>query len=70
MKKFGCLAALWVIAVWAALMGVSWLITCGIVKLVTMCFGWTFTWGMATGVWLIMILAKAVFSNHTTVKTK
>jgi len=39
----------------------SWIVTCGLVKLVTMCFGWTFSWPIATGIWLIMCLAKAVF---------
>ena len=48
--------------------GVSWIITCGIVKLVTLCFGLTFSWAIATGVWLVMILARSVFSHNTTVK--
>lgn len=47
---------------------ISWIITCGIIKLITMCFGWTFSWAWATGIWLIMFLAKSVFGNHTTVK--
>lgn len=48
--------------------GLSWIITCGLVYLVTLCFGWTFKWAIATGIWLIMILAKSVFSHSTTVK--
>ena len=43
------------------LYALSWIVTVGIVKLITMCFGWTFSWGMATGVWLILMLAKWVF---------
>jgi hypothetical protein len=46
----------------------SCLITCGVIKVITMCFGWTFTWGMATGVWLLMSLARSVFKSNTTVK--
>lgn len=46
----------------------SWIITCGIIKLITMCFGLTFSWGIATGIWLIYILLKSLFSNNVTVK--
>lgn len=42
--------------------GVSWIATCGIIKLITMCFGLTFRWSIATGIWLIMCLAKTVFN--------
>ena len=48
--------------------GISWLATCGIIKLITLCFGWTFKWSIATGIWLIMCLLQSVFK--TTVKTK
>ena len=48
---------------------VSWLATCGIIKLITICFGLTFSWAIATGIWLILCLLikglsilKSVFS--------
>ena len=41
--------------------GLSWLITCGIIKLITLCFGLTFSWTTATGIWLIMILLRGIF---------
>lgn len=47
--------------------GLSWIVTCGIIKLITLCFGWTFKWSIATGIWLIIIIAKSIFSHHTTV---
>lgn len=47
---------------------ISWIVTCGIIKLITLCFGWTFKWSVATGIWFIMCLARTVFSHHTTVK--
>lgn len=49
------------------LYGVSWIVTCGIIKLITLCFGWTFKWSIATGIWLIICIAKPIFSHHTTV---
>lgn len=41
--------------------GISWLAICGIVKLVTMCFGLTFKWSVATGIWLILCVLKMTF---------
>ena len=35
----------------------SWICTCGVIKLITLCFGWTFKWSVATGIWLVMCLA-------------
>lgn len=55
----GCLAAVLIYILACAL---SWIITCGVFKLITMCFGWEFTWGIATGIWLIMFLFKHVFN--------
>ena len=41
--------------------GFSWLITCGIIKLITMCFGLTFNWAIATGIWLALGLLGSAF---------
>lgn len=60
----GIIVALMVIAV----LGISWISTCGVVYLVCACFGWTFTWPIATGIWLLTCLARSIFSNTTTVK--
>ena len=57
-------AAIILLAVYA----ISWICTCGVIKLITLCFGWTFSWATATGVWLIMCLARTVLKNSTTVK--
>lgn len=59
---FGVLLA--VVAIYA----LSWIVTCGIVKLITMCFSLTFSWSIATGIWLIYILLKNLFSNNVTIK--
>ena len=61
-------AILVVIAIIAVCYGLSWIVTCGIIKLITMCFGWTFKWSIATGIWLIICLLKGIFS--VTVKNK
>lgn len=54
------------VLVFCFVFGISWITTCGVIKLITMCFGWTFKWSIATGIWLIMFLAGTVFK--TTVK--
>ena len=46
------------------LYGLSWIITCGVIKLITICFGLTFKWSIATGIWLIICLLKAIFSKN------
>lgn len=41
--------------------GFSWLVTCGIIKLITLCFGLTFNWPMATGIWLVILILQSIF---------
>ena len=43
--------------------GLSWLVTAGVIKLITLCFGWPFSLLAATGIWLILALARSVFKN-------
>ena len=49
--------------IFLAVCAVSWIVTCGIIKLITLCFGWTFTWKLATGVWLVMFLLRSIFKG-------
>lgn len=39
----------------------SLVVTCGIIKLITICFGLKFKWSVAIGIWLIMCLLSAIF---------
>ena len=64
----GGAAILVVIAILVVGQGLSWIVTCGIIKLITMCFGWTFKWSVATGIWLIICLLQSIFK--VTVKNK
>ena len=68
MNKDTLLNVLILAVVIIAVFGISWICTCGIIKLITLCFGWTFKWPVATGIWLIMFLLSSVFK--TTVKTR
>ena len=58
----GGVVALLVIGILAFAYGLSWIVTCGIIKLITMCFGWTFKWSIATGIWLIICILRGIFS--------
>lgn len=63
-KKAGkIIGGLAVVLLYLVLCAISWGITCGVIKLVTLCFGWVFTWKMATGIWLIMYLVRSVFNR-------
>lgn len=42
--------------------GLSWIVTCGIIKLITLCFGLTFKWSVATGIWLMICILKSIFN--------
>lgn len=61
MNKF--IALILTIIIVGALYGISWIATCGLIKLITMCFGMKFKWSIATGIWLIMCMALHVNAN-------
>ena len=42
--------------------GLNWIVTCGIVNLITLCFGLVFKWRIATGIWFIIIILKSIFN--------
>ena len=64
----GGAVALVVIGILVSAYGLSWIVMCGIIKLITMCFGWTFKWSIATGIWLIICILRSIF--NVTVKNK
>lgn len=66
--KDGGIIAVIVIIIFALAYGLSWLLTCGVIKLIAMCFGLTFKWSIATGVWLVILLLRTIF--NVTVKNK
>lgn len=50
------MAILIILLIFAVLLCISWIGTCGIIWLITLCFGLTFSWPIATGIWLILCL--------------
>ena len=56
------------ILIFASIIGISWFVTCTIIKFIAFCFGFSFSWRIATGIWLILLLLKQVF--NVTVKAK
>lgn len=53
----GCLIG---IVIFALVYALSWVITCGLVTLVCMCFGWEFSLLTATGIWLAACIIRAL----------
>lgn len=41
----------------------SLVVTCGIIKLITICFELKFKWSVAVGIWLIMCLLSTIFKS-------
>lgn len=59
MEKF--LALLLTILIFGS---ISWIITCGIIKAISLCFGFDFTWKLATGIWLLLGLISGVLTGN------
>lgn len=57
MKKL-LIVVLFVVAINA----LSWAVTCGIVKILSLCFGFVFSWKLATGIWLACLLLRWIIS--------
>lgn len=55
-------ATIVMILIFVSCCGLSLIVTCGIVKLITMCFGLTFKWSIAIGIWLILCLLRDSFN--------
>ena len=51
-----------------AMVGFTWLVSVGIIKLICMCFGLDFSLKIATGIWLILMLVSSFFKSS--VKSK
>lgn len=46
-----------------ALLGLSWGVTVGLVKLITLCFGLEFSFKIATGMWLVILILRSIFKT-------
>ena len=57
-----------IVLVIVGLVFLEWIVTVGIIKLITMCFGWTFKWSVATGIWLIICILQSIFKSNVNVK--
>lgn len=58
------------IIIFAFAMCLSWLLTIGIIKLITICFGLTFSLLTATGIWLVLLLISSFIGGCTTINNK
>lgn len=45
-------------------LALSWIVTCVIIKLITLCFGVAFSWLIATGIWLVFLLLKSYLNQY------
>lgn len=56
----GCL---FVCLMFVAALAVEFSLTVGIIYLITLCFGLTFSWKIAIGAWLVVTLLRHVFGG-------
>lgn len=49
----------------AAFFALSWAITIGLVKLITLCFEWQFKLSTATGIWLILLIVGSLIPKKS-----
>ena len=47
----------------AVVCGLSFLVTAGLLWLVCLCLGWPWSWQTALGVWIALVVLKAVFGR-------
>lgn len=65
-KKYKISKILLTILLFILLNGLSFLITAGILKLIFACFGLAFSWKIALGVWLILLILNGIGSATKT----
>ena len=58
MKKKTTLGVFMLILTVMLAYALSWITTVGIIKLIAMCFGLTFKWSVATGIWLCLCVIQ------------
>lgn len=62
---FGCLGAMLVLGLAVALtLGFSLAVTCAVVYLVCLCFGFTYSWLVAIAIWLVISALYMVLSKE------
>lgn len=59
-----------IILLWVLCTAISWLLSCGLVWLITLCFGLEFSWLVATGIWLAIYLIRGAFKSTIKIKMK
>ena len=67
--KAGGIVAVFVIGLLVLIYGFSWIVTCAVIKLITMCFGLAFKWSIATGIWLIICIMRSIFKVSVTARS-
>jgi len=50
--------------IFAIMCGISFGVTAGVIKALSFCFGFIFTWKLALGVWIILWVLTALFKGR------
>lgn len=60
-NKIGCAVALFIVFL---IIVFNFLVSAGIVYVLSICFGFTFTWKLALGIFIVMCLVSSIFGNR------
>jgi hypothetical protein len=62
--KYGVIGIVVIALILAICYGISFLLTCAAVKLVTVLFGWPFYWDKAAVIWGILLIVHWLFTDN------
>ena len=62
-KKHSDVISLVIVVIFALLL--SFIVTAGIIKLISLCFGFTFSWKLALGIWLALSLLGSFLGGRS-----
>lgn len=60
-KVIGIIVAIIIVL---GILGISWILFCGIAKIITLLLGWKFSWRVVTAIWLILGILFNYFGRN------
>lgn len=54
-----------ILLVVAIVEAISFAISAGLIWVLSLCFGFTFTWKLALGLWIVFLIVQGIFKPHS-----
>lgn len=52
------------VSIFAILCGISFGVTAGVIKVLSFCFGFAFSWKLVLGIWIILWVLETLFNRR------